>query len=97
MTEISEEMKFKAGEVAVIELKSNPTTGYRWICKTDVDVKIIEEYIPDKAPKGIVGSGGKQVFSITSDVPVVVTAEFIHERSWESKPIDAKTVKITFV
>lgn len=49
-------------------LISNPTTGYYWTCMTSNDdvVQLGEksDYLADPAPEGLVGSGGKQIFTM---------------------------------
>jgi len=56
-----------AGEDYTLSLTSNPTTGYFWACEIGNDkiaVLTRDDYIADPAPEGLVGSGGRQVFTI---------------------------------
>jgi predicted secreted protein len=52
-----------------ILLDSNPTTGYQWkLIWYPPFVRLINEiYIPDFHPQGMVGTGGKQVFTLIAD------------------------------
>lgn len=49
-------------------LISNPTTGYYWTCTSSnqdiVRVGEKSDYVADPAPEGLVGSGGKQIFTM---------------------------------
>lgn len=48
-----------------LKLESNPTTGYYWYLK-DIDAsqldQLSEDYVADRVPDGVVGSGGHQIF-----------------------------------
>ena len=94
--EFWKEIVCKTGEQAAVEVKTNPTTGYLWRCTDDGGLDVESEYIPDRAAEGIVGSGGRQVFRLRSDVPGEFIVKLSHGRPWEFVALEEKIVKITF-
>lgn len=58
----------KKAETLEIEFEANATTGYHWEfeCSKDGIVEITGEYVPDNNPKGFVGVGGKQKYTVTA-------------------------------
>lgn len=53
----------RVGESFWISLESNPTTGYKWQFKTEVDSTLLrlaeQKYIPDPNPEKLMGRGGR--------------------------------------
>lgn len=79
-----------------IELASNPTTGFSWkvvrIDPTIVQVDPVENYVPDRVPAGIVGSGGKMIFPLRLLRPGKTEIVLEYRRSFENKPEPEKQV-----
>ena len=72
------------GETLVIELDSNPTTGFEWAVD-DVDTDVLtytgSEYQPED--DGLVGQGGTQRLSFQAASPGSSVIELKYWRSWE--------------
>ncbi|MRH92254.1 hypothetical protein GFY24_33285 [Nocardia sp. SYP-A9097] len=82
------------GEVFEIDLKSTPTTGYRWQ-PTDLPagIELTESTftpIPDAEP----GDGGTQHFRLRGTTRGHYTIEFRLERSWNNEAVDTHTTDI---
>lgn len=77
----------RKGETFSVDLKSNPTTGYRWILTNRASASAVDSlsdtYIPDKKDKNIVGSGGTQSFKFNAVQKGIDSLNFIYVRSWE--------------
>jgi len=87
--------KIKVSESFVIELTSNPTTGYRW--EADFDDELISldksEYIPD-LPE-LIGSGGVEKFTFTGLKAGTTEITMNYKRPWEDESIETKIFEIT--
>lgn len=86
-------------QTLLVKLAGNPTTGYRWSL-TKLDGDAIEmvgkpEYVPDKAPKGIVGSGGTFRFLFRALKSGKATLSLAYARPWEKDAAPAKTFRLT--
>jgi len=60
----------RPGYGMVVELQSNPTTGYSWQVVSGDEAVISlanDTYIADPAPEGVVGSGGHQVLEFSAN------------------------------
>jgi inhibitor of cysteine peptidase len=55
-----------AGKEFMIDLKENPTTGFRWIATMTSGLKVLNgTYTPDAAAAGMVGVGGTRSWKLT--------------------------------
>ena len=73
-------------KTATVELEGNPTTGYTWVYTMSPEGILRElsnEYVPDKAGSGIVGSGGKFIFTFEAISPGETELVFSYLRPWE--------------
>lgn len=79
-----------------ITLESNKTTGFGWDIATPIDEKVIRfigcEYIA--ADTGLVGSGGREIWSFRGVCPGKTSIYFKYIRLWEKDVPPAK--KLTF-
>lgn len=79
-----------------ITLESNKTTGFGWDIATPIDENIIKfiscEYIA--ADTGLVGSGGREIWSFRAVCPGKTNISFKYIRPWEKDVPPAK--KLTF-
>ena len=79
-----------------ITLESNKTTGFGWDIATPIDEKVIKfigcEYIA--ADTGLVGSGGREIWSFRGVCPGKTSISFKYIRQWEKDVPPAK--KLTF-
>ncbi|MBR6204372.1 MAG: protease inhibitor I42 family protein [Candidatus Methanomethylophilaceae archaeon] len=83
------------GKPYVVELKANPTTGFRWSVADDGGLKVDERYVPDSRNKRICGSGGRTVYSLSADSPGEYRFVAQYGRSWESHPI--KSIEVVLL
>jgi len=73
------------GDVVVVSLEANPTTGYEWTF-TAGDTFTIEKskYMADPRPEEVAGGGGIQVVTLPVTRPGVSDLRGTYARSWES-------------
>ena len=94
----------RVGDELVIELPSNPSTGFGWEVQTPSadDESVLElassEYIPDEAAGGMSGSGGTEVFRFRATGVGSTTVLLHYVRPWESEPpTDTHSQEVTVV
>jgi predicted secreted protein len=85
-------------KTATVELEGNATTGYSWIYTMSPEGIIHElsnEYIPNKTNDGIVGSGGKYIFTFEAVSEGEAELVFSYLRKWETgvSPLNTVTYK----
>ena len=76
----------QARKTETIELEGNPTTGYTWVYSMSpegVVAEVSNEYIPDQTAPGVVGSGGKFVFTFEAVAAGEAELVFSYLRTWE--------------
>jgi predicted secreted protein len=74
---------------ATVELTGNPTTGYTWVYTMSPEGVVREasqEYIADKT--GVVGSGGKFIFTFEALAAGEAEIIFSHLRTWEKEALE---------
>lgn len=85
-------IKTTVGKEFVITLDANATTGYEWQLANPIDNSLIKfvnsEYVPDKT--GLVGSGGKSIWTFKAVQAGKAQLPFKYIRPWEK---DAPPVK----
>ena len=86
-------VSLKAGDMLMLRLSSNPTTGYRWALKS-VDQDILSQdgkpaYLAGNGRR--VGEGGTEIWRFVAEKPGEATLTMIYARSWEKKVPPAKT------
>jgi inhibitor of cysteine peptidase len=78
-------IKATVGKEFVITLDANATTGYEWQLAAPIDDKLINlvssEYVPYET--GLVGSGGKSVWTFKAIQAGKAQISFKYIRSWE--------------
>ena len=82
---ISKEVTIPLGSELIVELPSNPSTGFSWTEADIADTTVIKldesKYV---APEGqVVGAAGKQVWTFTASEKGTSTVEMQYSRSWE--------------
>ncbi|MBI2419154.1 MAG: protease inhibitor I42 family protein [Ignavibacteriales bacterium] len=69
-------------------LDSNPTTAYRWDWVNKESVVTVasngSQYIPDAAPKDIVGRGGKELWKFVGIKSGIDSIKLVYHRTWET-------------
>ena len=75
----------KAGEQLVVELPSNPTTGFSWTVADSGPLKQEGDpaYESDAKP-GVVGAGGIETFTFDAEKAGSGTLTLEYRRSWET-------------
>jgi len=83
----------------IIELDSNPTTGYVWVVNFDDEYLSLasDTYFPDSTEEDIVGTGGKQIFTFNPVKVGMTELIFDYMREWEEEPIDTQHFKFKIV
>jgi inhibitor of cysteine peptidase len=86
----------KAGQKIAIDLKENPTTGYKW-AEPQYNEKILgfeaSEFQPAKDAK--VGGGGFRHFVFVAKAPGETHISMVNKRPWESQEAAAAKFTIT--
>ena len=82
-------------ETKVIELESNPTTGYSWAIYYSDGLHVESEFIPPDSE--LMGAPGKQVFTITAESPGTYHFKAEYKRPWETvEPVQVYEVDLEF-
>ena len=85
-------IKATVGQEFVITLDANATTGYEWQLANTVDDSLINlmrsEYAPDKT--GLVGSGGKSIWTFKAVRAGKTQISFKYIRPWEKNTPPAR-------
>jgi inhibitor of cysteine peptidase len=93
------QVKVKLGDPIVINLESNPSTGYTWET-IDLD-KTIFEQAGDPTFKssdpGVVGSGGTLTLTFNTVKAGTATLKLVYQRPWETnvEPTSTFAVEVT--
>ena len=86
------------GQTLVIELVSNPTTGYSWQID-QIDAAILQQVgeVQYASDSNLTGSGGVETFTFTVVGSGETTLTLIYHRTWEEgvAPIDIFILPIT--
>jgi predicted secreted protein len=85
-TQATKNITAKVGESFIIQLASNPTTGYQWQLTGPLSpavVKVSNVYVPSKASSATVGSGGieKWTFKGAATGDALIQLEYLQAGS----------------
>jgi predicted secreted protein len=81
-----------------IRLKENPTTGYSWQVNVTEGLSIVhDEYIPDKVPAGMVGSGGTHTWTVQPQDAGTFTFSATYMQPWMNVTGSEETYTLTMV
>jgi predicted secreted protein len=84
--------------MVTIKLKENPTTGYSWQVNVTPGLSIVrDEYIPDKVPAGMVGSGGTHTWTLQPQDMGTFTFSGIYMQPWMNVTGSESTYTLTIV
>jgi inhibitor of cysteine peptidase len=95
-----ENINVHKGQVIIIELKANHTTGYEWQVLEETNKGILNpvgegEYITNTADKRRMGSGGTEIYRFKAVAKGEAILIFEYKRPWEKKePIKRYRVRI---
>jgi inhibitor of cysteine peptidase len=87
----------EVGQILVLILASNPTTGYQWEI-TELDQAIVEEtdheYQADQPT--LAGSGGKEIWRFQAQASGTTTLSLEYRRPWEEnvEPIETFGIEV---
>ena len=88
-------------DIQIIELKSNPTTGYSWnVANVDLKLKhqgkvdIIQTYKCDNEDDSICGAGGTETFFIKGLEEGEVCLLFEYKCPWETSQYDREVLAL---
>ena len=78
-----------AGQVILLSVESNPTTGYSWQAAQEGELfEIRTHYIAAPQSQPIAGAGGRQYFILTPQAPGEAELTFTYSRPWEPNETD---------
>jgi len=85
-----------SGGTLIVKLKSNPSTGYRWVVAGDPSpLKLVQtSYRRNTASSKAVGAPGVQVLQFNASSAGMATLQLIYRRSWEYNVQPAKTFNV---
>lgn len=94
------EIEANQGDMIVVALPANPTTGFQWDVVSEGDVlrqSGESEYIPDEPPDSLVdGAGGTAIFRFEAAGAGSAELALEYHRPWEEDdPIDLFAVTVT--
>ena len=79
-------LEIDQGEVIMVTLPENPSTGYQWqLAKPITLLKTEETYLAGEAKAGMVGVPGKKIFKFTAEKLGQDEIHLVHVRPWEAK------------
>jgi inhibitor of cysteine peptidase len=87
----------KTGDLIVIELEGNPSTGYNWQAK-DLDATALEQVGEPEfksSNPGLIGSGGSITLTFKSLKAGASTINLVYHRSWETDVAPLSTYSVT--
>ena len=90
-------VEVKTGQILVISLESNPTTGYAWEVVDFEEGALEQDGEPEfEADSKLVGAGGVQTFRFKTAEAGEVELKLLHHRSWEEdvEPLDTFIVQV---
>ncbi|MEU0539281.1 protease inhibitor I42 family protein [Nocardia sp. NPDC005978] len=88
-------VRLAVGQSLSVWLAANPSTGYAWDVAM-LDQNIVKqnggaEYEQDPSPDGMVGVGGKTLWSFTAVAPGATRLQLQYRRAWEQGVPPAET------
>ena len=98
--EFDREYKVNQGEEFVINIKTNPSTGYTWIVEKGLSDSVVtlqgEEYVPDENPsnKPRLGAGGTKKWRFLAEKKGKTTLKFVYKRPGTKEINEVKNFRI---
>jgi len=96
------QVTLEQGQILVVTLESNPSTGYSWAVVENQDYILEQvgesEFVqPEQSDPPMVGAGGWEVFRLKAISPGQETLELVYRRAWETDAEPANTFSIDVV
>lgn len=91
------QVEMQQGEVLMVTLEGNPSTGYTWERADDGDQVLEQEGEPAFTPESDkVGAGGVQVFRFHAATTGRTTLRMVYHRPWEEEvePLETWSVEV---
>ena len=88
------QVTLKVGEPFILDLESNPSTGYRWIVTASDGLRIEEGFVAPE-DEDVVGAPGKQTFAISADAEGEYVFEVQYRRPDDEAAVDGRMMEIT--
>ncbi|MDD3043022.1 MAG: protease inhibitor I42 family protein [Methanosarcinaceae archaeon] len=84
------------GDIFILELPENPSTGYSWELGMNMGIDILEEgYIQDEKPLEMVGVGGTHFWIIKADSSGSQKISAVYKQFWEEETGDEERFELT--
>ncbi len=96
------QIELEQGQILVVTLESNPTTGYRWE-QVEIQESILQqmgeaEFKPSQTGEPpLVGAGGCEIFRFKAISAGQMTLKLVYRRSWEEGVEPVKTFSLQVV
>ena len=98
-TDSGKHARVPVGQLILIRLPGNPTTGFQWRVAAvgGQSVRLLSEpkYVPAANPGGLVGAGGVFWFKFQAVAPGTTKIKLIYDRPWEKGHAPADAFQIT--
>jgi len=95
------QIELELGEILVVTLESNPSTGYRWEVVENNDSILkqfgeVEFKSSETSDPPMVGAGGWEIFRFKAVSTGQITLELVYHRSWEDvEPLKTFSLQVT--
>lgn len=95
------QVTFAVGQVFMVELPANPTTGFRWTCRPEAE-SVVEQvgepvFVNGSAPVGSMGGVGMDYFKFRATKAGQQTLKLDYARPWERDVAPAQTLSYELV
>lgn len=89
------DIDLSTGATLIVELKSNPSTGYTWTVAGDpAPLKLEKSKYHKNTKSQAVGAPGSQVLRLSAGSAGIVNLTVVYRRSWEYNAPPAKTFSV---
>jgi inhibitor of cysteine peptidase len=92
------QVQVERGDVIVVTLESNPTTGYRWEAVLAGDGVLMQEdeaeYQESQQGQPVVGAGGQEVLRFRAQGSGTTTLQLVYHRPWEDDVAPERTFAV---
>ena len=99
VSETGKQIELASGDLLVVTLDSNPSTGFSWSISAITDESVIDDVNNEfkGADTGMMGAGGQEVWTFEAVDKGSSTIEMKYSRSWEQGVEPAATFNVTVV
>ena len=87
-----------AGDVVIISLPENPTTGFSWNMTLSPGIALLNStYVRTPVPAGVAGSGGTHVWTLSMQQTGTQTVAGVYKQPWMPGSDNEITYNLTFI